>query len=138
MSGIGAAANKLQVETPKVANESAGTKAEMRTQMITVSSQNANASGVGSGGRQNEPFVTHKLIISKDQITGDEEFTVIDEWFKDLLTDLETIMRGTKARMKASKNETVPIDEAASMRHTNAETYPLVSGLAPELIWEAT
>ena len=75
---------------------------------------------MASGGRSAEPFVTHKLIIGKDKITGDEEFTVIDEWIKDLHTDLEIIMPGAKAIMKESEALRTTIDEAALMRHQNS------------------
>ena len=72
--------------------------------------QNYSASGARSGGRSSEPILTHKLIMGKQKITGDEDFTVIDEWIKELHTDLEIIMPGAKAIMLESEAQKSVID----------------------------
>ena len=107
-----------------MANESTAIKGEaerryteMQSQLITASLQNTNASGVSSGGRSNEPFVTHKLIIGKERITGDEDFTVIDDWIKELHTDIEIIMPGAKRIMMESEASVSPICEATLNQH---------------------
>ena len=43
-----------------------------------------------------EPFVTHKLIMGKEKITGDKDFTTIDAWIKELETDSEIVTPGAK------------------------------------------
>ena len=69
----------LQTEAHRIANESTATKseaerryAEMQSQLITASTMAAGSASSGSGGRKDEPFVTHKLIMNKVKITGDE------------------------------------------------------------------
>ena len=64
----------------------------------------ASSSGNGAGG--GEPYVTRKLIMGKDKITGDEDFTIIDEWLKELYTDIEIIMPRAKIRMKKDEKKT--------------------------------
>ena len=127
VGGLDVSVKNLQAEALRVANESMTTKtesdrqySEMQQQIIVVSSQSANSSGIASGGRSNEPFVTHKLIMGKDKISGDEEFTVIDGWINELYTDLEIIMPGAKAIMKESEVHKQVIDEPALMRHANS------------------
>ena len=46
-----------------------------------------------------KPFVTHKLVVGKKKITGDEDFTMIDAWIKEPETDLEIIMPRAKQMM---------------------------------------
>ena len=89
----------------------------MQSQIITASLQNTNASGVSVSGRTNEPFITHKLIIGKERITGDEDFTVIDDWIKELHTDIEIIMPGSKRIMQEAEASIAPIAEATLMAH---------------------
>ena len=87
----------------------------MQSQLVTLSSAQSTGQGMIAGGKSNEPFVTHKLLIGKDKITGDEEFTVIDEWINDLMTDLEIIMPGSKRLLKEAENSSIPSVESIMM-----------------------
>lgn len=84
---------------------------------MTVSSAQGSGQGMITGGKANEPFITHKLLIGKDKTTGDEEFTIIDEWINDLMTDLEIIMPGSKRMMKEAEVSSIPIVESVMMSH---------------------
>ena len=98
-------------------NEAERRQTKMQSQIITASLQNTNASGVSVSGRANEPFVTHKLNIGKERITSDEDFTVIDDWIKELHTDIEIIMPGSKRIMQEAKANIKPVTESTLMTH---------------------
>ena len=119
--------NKLQAEAIRVGNESGGIKtesdkrfAELQQQMVTMS-QTTFSTGTSPGSRSAEPFITHKLIMGKDKITGDEEFTTIDEWIKELQTDLEIILPGSKAIMLEAERRKTVLDDAEMMRQSNSQ-----------------
>ena len=89
----------------------------MQSQIITVSSQNVNSSGGATGKMSGEPFVTHRLIMGKEKISGEDDFTIIDDWSNELDTDLEIIVLGSKIIMKEAERMKHVIDESAMLRH---------------------
>ena len=76
----------------------------------------AGSSGSGMGGSKGEPFVTHKLIMNKEKITGDADFTIIDEYLKELHTDVEIIMPGAKLLMQNAEKSKTAIDDQAMLQ----------------------
>ena len=85
MADMWVSVTALQSEAHRVANESTATKseaerryAEMQSRLITASAMAAGSSGSGMGGSKGEAFVNHKLIMNKEKITGDEDFTILD------------------------------------------------------------
>ena len=124
----------LQTEAHRIANESTATKseaerryAEMQSQLITASTMAAGSATGGGGGRKDEPFVTHKLIMNKERITGDEDFTIIDEWLKELYTDVEIIMPGAKLLMVHAEKSKHAIDDQFMLRHENTRMLTTLS-----------
>ena len=120
-----------------VANGSTPTKseaerqqAEMQSQIITVSKQNTNSSGVAKGGRFNEPFVNHKLIAGKGEISCDADFAIIGAWMEELYTDLGIIMPGAKVITNEPKNKKQIIDEPALLCPSNSA---MVTDISREL-----
>ena len=86
---------------------------------LAVISQQGNGSS-SSGSRTSEPFVTHKLIMGKEKISGDEDFTLIDAWIKELEIDLEIIMPGAKQMMVDAQICKTVIDTSALLSSPNA------------------
>ena len=82
--------------------------AERQGQVAVMQMQKGGGGITPSGTRSSEPLVTHKLIISKEKITGDEDFTVLNAWIEELETDLEIMVPGAKAIMiEAQASKTV-------------------------------
>lgn len=100
--------------------------AEQQGQLAVMQMQQGGGQ-TGSGPRSTDPLVTHKLIIGKDKITGDEEFTVIDSWIKELETDLEIILPGAKAIMVQAQTSQHIIDSPQLLSHANAALATKVS-----------
>ena len=131
---MGACVTTLQTEAHRVANESTASKseaerryAEMQSQLITASTMAAGSSSSGMGGSKGEPLVSHKLIMNKQQIRGDGDFTIIDEWLKELYTDVEIIMPGAKLLMQnAEKSKTVIVDQAM-LQHPDSRKLTTLS-----------
>ena len=100
--------------------------AEQQGQLAVMQMQQGGGQ-TGSGPRSTDPLVTHKLIIGKDKITGDEEFTVIDSWIKELETDLEIILPGAKAIMVQAQKSQHIIDSPQLLSHANAALATKIS-----------
>ena len=100
--------------------------AEQQGQLAVMQMQQGGGQ-TGSGPRSTDPLVTHKLIIRKNKITGDEEFTVIDSWIKELETDLEIILPGAKAIMVQAQKSQHIIDSPQLLSHANAALATKIS-----------
>ena len=94
---------------------------------MTASTMAAGATSSGSGAKRGEPYVIHKLVMGKDKITGDEDFTIIDERIKELYKDLEIIMPGAKHLMKEAESSKHTIDDQAMLRHPNTSKLTSLS-----------
>ena len=114
-------------------NELAGEKntndaryASTQSQIATATSMQPSSSG-SSGGRPKEPLVTHKLMLNKTALTGEEGYDSFDEWYSDMLDDFEILMAGSKQIMVEAEKDQSPITMTRLLSHSQPQLATQVS-----------
>lgn len=76
----------MHAQVITVTNDLAGEKNQAnsryvstQSQILTATAGQASSSGTG-GGRTKDPLVTHKLLMNKVALTGEEDYDAFDEW----------------------------------------------------------
>ena len=114
-------------------NELAGEKntndaryASTQSQIAVATSMQPSSSG-SSGGRPKEPLVTHKLMLNKTALTGEEDYDSFDEWYSDMLDDFEILMAGSKQIMVEAEKDQSPITMTRLLSHSSPQLATQVS-----------
>ena len=100
--------------------------ASIHSTMATLSAK-FSASSPGGGSRSSEPIVTHKLMMTKQPLTGSEDIEAFDDWYEDMANDFELLIPGAKLIMQEAEKSTGPITLQKIRSHSNPELCLKVS-----------
>ena len=123
----------MHAQVITVTNDLAGEKNQAnaryvstQSQILTATAGQASSSGTG-GGRTKDPLVTHKLLLNKVALTGEEDYDAFDEWYSDMMDDFEILIPDSKRIMMEAEQDKSAITMTRLMSHSNPQLATHVS-----------
>ena len=83
--------------------------ASTQSQVATIHASASATSSSGSGRKQGEPIVRHKLMLNKTLLSGEEDYDGFDEWYADMADDFEMILPGSEVIMQNAEKRSSPM-----------------------------
>ena len=90
----------------------------MTASLAVATAQMPQSSQAGGQKKSSEPLVTHKLFVTKVQLSGTEVYDTFDEWYADMCDDFEIRLSGSKALMREAEAHTgEPLTTEVLLKH---------------------